>query len=205
MSSTALLLNADYTPLRPIPWERAIELVLEGKAQTVEEYAGKLIRSASESWPWPAVVRLFRQERQRTRIKFSRRNILARDNHTCMYCGARPIGRDGRPRLEDLTYDHVVPRAQARDGKVRLPWNGKIVDVSCWENAATACYECNSTKGARTPDQAGMTLRAIPKRPSPFDVFRMTMRRVHIPMEWQTYLPQDSMWKDYWDCELASD
>ena len=178
-------------------------LVLEGKAQIIEEYVGKIIRSASDSWPWPAVVRLMRQEKQRTRIKFSRANILARDNYTCMYCGARPVGRDGRPRLDDLTYDHVVPRAHGRDGKVRLPWNGKTVDVSCWENAATACYDCNSTKGARTPEQAGMKLQTLPKRPSPFDVFRMTLRRVHIPTEWQNYLPQDSVWREYWDVELS--
>lgn len=205
MSSAVLLINADYTPLRPIPWERAITLVLEEKANVVEEYAGKMIRSASETWPWPAVIRLVRQERVRTRIKFSRANILARDNYTCCYCGVQPKAKDGRPRIDDLTYDHVVPRAHGRDNKVRLPWNGKTVDVSCWENAATACYDCNSTKADRTPEQAGMKMLFLPKRPSPFDVFRMSLRRVKIPMEWAQFLPDSAQhWAGYWDAELES-
>jgi hypothetical protein len=33
----ALLLNADYRPIRVIPWQRAVVLVLEGTARVVED------------------------------------------------------------------------------------------------------------------------------------------------------------------------
>ena len=35
-----------------------------------------------------------------------------------------------------------------------------------WENVVAACFHCNSRKGGRTPQQAGMPLLAVPYRPS---------------------------------------
>lgn len=71
--------------------------------------------------------------------------LFARDGHLCMYCG------DELPRPL-LTRDHVVPLS--RGGR----------DV--WENVVCACIGCNSRKGNRTPQQAGMPLLAVPYRPS---------------------------------------
>lgn len=71
--------------------------------------------------------------------------LFARDAYLCMYCGSR----FNRPQL---TRDHVVP--VSRGGR------------DCWENVVTACFHCNSRKGSRTPQQAGMPLLAVPYRPS---------------------------------------
>jgi 5-methylcytosine-specific restriction endonuclease McrA len=71
--------------------------------------------------------------------------LFARDQWICLYCNA-----DGR-RLP-LTRDHVVPTSKG----------GKDV----WENVVSACIHCNSKKGGRTPQQAGMPLLAVPFRPS---------------------------------------
>ena len=71
--------------------------------------------------------------------------LFARDANLCMYCG------DEFPR-HALTRDHVVP--VSRGGR----------DV--WENVVCACHACNSHKGGRTPQQAGMPLLAVPYRPS---------------------------------------
>ena len=71
--------------------------------------------------------------------------LFARDAHLCLYCGSE-FGR------HTLTRDHVVPIS--RGGH----------DV--WENVVTACFHCNSHKGGRTPQQAGMPLLAVPYRPS---------------------------------------
>ena len=71
--------------------------------------------------------------------------LFARDANLCMYCG------DEFPR-HALTRDHVVP--VSRGGR----------DV--WENVVCACHACNSRKGGRTPQQAGMPLLAVPYRPS---------------------------------------
>ncbi|MAL04165.1 MAG: HNH endonuclease [Arenimonas sp.] len=71
--------------------------------------------------------------------------LFARDRNLCMYCG-KEYGR------HSLTRDHVVP--VSRGGR----------DV--WENVVCACFHCNSRKGGRTPQQAGMPLLAVPYRPS---------------------------------------
>ncbi len=71
--------------------------------------------------------------------------LFARDHWICLYCGS-----DGK-RLP-LTRDHVIPTSKG----------GRDV----WENVVSACIHCNSKKGGRTPQQAGMPLLAVPFRPS---------------------------------------
>ena len=71
--------------------------------------------------------------------------LFARDQHLCLYCG------NTYPR-STLTRDHVQPVSKG----------GRDI----WENVVTACYHCNSRKGNRTPQQAGMPLLAVPYRPS---------------------------------------
>ena len=71
--------------------------------------------------------------------------LFARDGSLCMYCG-KEYGR------HSLTRDHVMPISKGgRD---------------TWENVVCACFHCNSRKGGRTPQQAGMPLLAVPFRPS---------------------------------------
>ena len=71
--------------------------------------------------------------------------LFARDAHLCLYCG------NDFPRPQ-LTRDHVLPVSKG----------GRDV----WENVVAACFHCNSRKGNRTPQQAGMPLLAVPYRPS---------------------------------------
>jgi 5-methylcytosine-specific restriction endonuclease McrA len=78
-------------------------------------------------------------------VTFSRRNIFKRDHYTCQYCGAQPGS-------EELTLDHVLPRAQG--------------GVSSWENCVLSCVACNKGKADRTPEQARMKLRKQPIRPA---------------------------------------
>ncbi len=80
-----------------------------------------------------------------TTVPFSRRNIYKRDKYTCQYCGEQPS-------VEELTIDHVLPRAQG--------------GTSTWENCVLACVECNKRKADRTPQQACMRLRHEPGRPA---------------------------------------
>jgi 5-methylcytosine-specific restriction endonuclease McrA len=78
-------------------------------------------------------------------VTFSRRNVFKRDHNTCQYCGVQPGS-------EELTIDHVVPRAQG--------------GVSSWTNCVLACMACNKHKADRTPEQAKMRLRKPPVRPA---------------------------------------
>lgn len=201
MSQHALLLNANYEPLKIIPWERAILLLLEEKVDLVVGYATEFIRSVSLAFEKPAVVRLREFHKLNSRVRFNRQNVLARDNYTCQYCQARPA-RNGKPDLEALTLDHVVPRAQSKNGFVKLPWSGATVSVTCWQNIVTACYDCNANKADRTPAQAKITLRSNPRPPNTADALRMVLTKTRIPNEWEDWLPHDSVWRSYWTAEL---
>jgi 5-methylcytosine-specific restriction endonuclease McrA len=94
----------------------------------------------------PEVITLTRFDRQPVRaVTFSRRNIFKRDRFQCQYCGINPGS-------EELTIDHVVPRAQG--------------GVSSWTNCVLACVECNKRKADRTPQQAAMRLKRAPACPT---------------------------------------
>lgn len=94
----------------------------------------------------PEVVTLARYDRLPTSaVTFSRRNVYKRDHYTCQYCGSQPGS-------EELTIDHVAPRAQG--------------GTSTWENCVLACIACNKRKADRTPGEAGMRLRSKPVRPA---------------------------------------
>lgn len=186
-----LLLNADEKPLQVVPWERAVVLMMEDKVRLVRQRADWVIRSASQEIPWPSIVALKTYVRFRGKIKFQRRNVFARDDWTCQYCGLRPLTPDGLPATERLTMDHVVPRSQSVDNRqVELPWSrGKFVGVTSWENILTACGPCNRTKADRTPSQAHMMpLYGWPKRPSPLSALRIIMRKTGLPDDWEEHL-----------------
>lgn len=69
--------------------------------------------------------------------------IRQRDGDSCRYCGQDVNWKDRRgPR--GATYDHVIPRGG-----------------NTFENVVVACRRCNSSKGARTPEQAGVLLREV--------------------------------------------
>jgi|SRR3989344_4041663 len=193
MANHVLQLNADYTPQKLIRWERAIELILDGKATLVESTEGRFVRSARLALPWPAVIALKKYSINRGKVRFHQRSVIARDNYTCQYCGIHDSA--GR-----LTMDHVIPRAQAKDNRVYLPWSKKWVSISCWENCVAACKSCNSNKADRTPAQANMKLGTIPRIPTSADTVRIMLGRIKsVPSEWMTYLPDS--WKFEHDSE----
>lgn len=186
-----LQLNADYAPMKTTSWSRAVEMLLDGTAISVEDIPDKFIRSEKLVMPWPSVITLRRYKNVRNRVRFSARAVLARDNHTCQYCGFAPTLPDGRPDRNQLTMDHVVPRAQSKNGKVYSTTKKAWIAVTCWENATTACRRCNQSKADRTPLQAGMVLRSLPRLPTTGDVMRMSLLKMRgVPTAWKTYLPE---------------
>ena len=143
LAGHVLVLNADFQALAVCSVERAAVLVMLHKAELVEAHAGRALRSASTSLPWPSVVRLRGYVRVPYRkVLLTRRNLLRRDAHACQYCGA----------TERLTLDHVLPRSRGGE--------------DAWENLVAACTRWNNRKGNRTPEEAGMPLARPPFRPS---------------------------------------
>jgi 5-methylcytosine-specific restriction endonuclease McrA len=108
-------------------------------------------------------------------VKFSRRNIYVRDNHTCQYCGVMP------PR-DELTIDHVIPRS--RGGQ------------SLWENVVLACMRCNMKKGSRLPNEAGLKLLTEPHKPHWLACSNFNVRPIANSL-WQKFIDNA-----YWNTPL---
>lgn len=168
MQLRALVLNPWMQPTGTIHWQAAVVLAVTSKCDVLEEYDVDC-NSPSVSLKIPAVVRVRRAFRKhKDGVNFSRNNILARDGYRCCYCGTRK-----KPR--DLNYDHVLPRIQG----------GKTV----WENIVTSCYPCNSRKGGRTPQQAGMRMHYQPYRPVALNAAQPLLLDLDkVPDQWRPYL-----------------
>ena len=99
-----LVLDVGYQPINTVPFTRALSYIAKGKVEVLEEYEQPI----HPDWQAPAVVRLTHWIQPfQSRVKFSRQNVLARDRWRwrCQYCGERKATRE-------LTFDHVLPRAQ---------------------------------------------------------------------------------------------
>ena len=124
----------------------------------------------------PRVIRLLSYDKlPKQTVKFNRRNIFARDNNQCQYCGKK------FPTSE-LSLDHVVPRSQGGQ--------------TTWENIVCACVACNVRKGGRTPREANMHLIRKPEKPkrSPMLNLKLTQKKYS---SWQSFIDNA-----YWNVEL---
>lgn len=145
MSQEVLVLNSDYEPLNVCNLHRAIVLVYLGKADVLHAQGeAEWIASAEgEKMYAPSVVKLRHHVRRPLpELRLSRRSVFARDNYTCQYCGSTS---------KDLTIDHVLPKRHG--GGMH------------WENLVACCRRCNTRKGDKTPEKAGMKLLRQPRRP----------------------------------------
>ena len=163
MDASVLVLNQDYQPLSVCSVQRSVKLLFMDKAEMLHDYPDRKIRTVSDEYSYPSVIRLRRYiNLPYTKIVLSRRNIMKRDGNRCQYCG---IGRN-------LTIDHVVPRS--RGGR------------DTWENLVTACDDCNVRKGNRTPEEAGMPLKKKPYRPVHITFLQSILGSVED--DWKPYL-----------------
>jgi len=196
LEEQVLVLNKRWLPLRTVTVQEAIGLVAKGSAFILEPEtyaqhhlvswndvsrakaalgAGAVIRSSYLTLVPPEVIILSKYEKQgASNVIFSRRNLFKRDRYTCQYCGVQP-GPDS------LTMDHLIPRSKG----------GKSV----WDNVVLACVECNKRKADKTPEQAGMKLRKVPKKPS-WKTLMQVNPRLHRE-SWETFLS-----RAYWDVAL---
>ena len=150
----------------------------------VSEYRARHFREEDDDWvrtvnseiQVPRVIRLLAYEKlPKQTVKFNRRNIFARDNNQCQYCGKKFA-------TSDLSLDHILPRSQGGG--------------SSWENVVCACIKCNVRKGGRTPKQAHMGLIRKPEKPkrSPLLSMKLTQKKY---ISWQSFLDNA-----YWNVEL---
>lgn len=195
LNQPTLILNKNWTPIRVGTVQEAIGLVAKGSALIIEpetyathnliswndvskareKFGDSIIRSAQLRIVAPEVIVLTEYMGVGARgVVFSRRNLFKRDKYTCQYCGVQP-GPD------ELTVDHVHPKS--RGGK------------SSFDNCVLACVECNKKKANRTPDEADMKLKKVPKKPT----WKMLAQvSPHVKREsWDMFLD-----RAYWDIAL---
>ena len=171
----ALVLNADFRPLRYFPlslisWQEALRAVFLDRVTVVAEYDA-VVRSPSRSLRLPSVVALRDYRKVERGVPFTRYNVFLRDRFTCQYCG-------GAFAAKDLQFEHVMPRSRG--------------GVTSWQNIVAACGACNGAKA----DRMEMKPMRQPRAP--------TARELHLASRDypQHYLHES--WSDYlyWDSEL---
>jgi 5-methylcytosine-specific restriction endonuclease McrA len=202
LEASVLVLNKLFMAIHIISVKRAFILLCKELAEVVSfdegtfstydfatwrevsQYRARNFRHEDDDWvrtpttelQVPRVIRLLGYDKlPKQTVKFNRRNIFARDNNQCQYCGKK------FPTTE-LSLDHVVPRTQGGQ--------------STWENIVCACVNCNVRKGGRTPREAHMTLFRRPEKPkrSPLLNLKLTHRKYQ---SWRTFLDNA-----YWSVEL---
>lgn len=167
MSTAVLLLNASYEPIRPISFRRAMSLIVEGRAETVASVKDKFVHSPSKTFDWPSVVRLIKYVKipwKKTRVAFSKKNVLVRDSHECCYCDKRKAD----------SIDHVLPRSRGGENS--------------WTNLVASCVKCNTEKSDRTPEEAGMKMRFQPFAPASEVYLEVHSRYSTNRSDWLEYL-----------------
>lgn len=195
---SVLVLNRHYQPVHVTSVKRAFTLLYMGAARVIEpdfstfdfeswsEIAiaaeHDVIHTIGRAIRVPRVIVLQMYDRlPKTRVRFSRLNIYARDGNTCQYCGQT------LPRTH-LNLDHVIPRA--RGGR------------TTWENVVCCCVPCNLKKGSKLAFEVGMKLLKLPVRPKWTPTFRAPGGRV-AHREWLPFLGLVDA--SYWNTELIDE
>ncbi len=186
-----LVLNRNWQPVHVATVARSLTLLWNEAAQVIDPDDFRLynwsdwaqlapkegepfIRTVSSRMRVPEVLTLTHHDKPRQNaVTFSRRNVFKRDHATCQYCGVRP-------GTEELTIDHVLPRAQG--------------GLTTWENCVLACVACNARKANRTPEQANMKLKKLPHRPAWKPLYDTSAIRV---ASWSRFLSEA-----YWTVSL---
>lgn len=190
-----LVLNSAWMPIDRKPWVDAFGDLLSGRAEVVDTYEDKTMKSGEsrkvlpytfdalrtdnpQIWKVPSIIRFIgKAVFVRRYVRFNRHNVWLRDKGQCQYCGARTT-------MSDFTYDHVLPFS--RGGK------------TCWENIVVACIPCNHHKANRTPQEAKMRLQRRPFRPEhlPGQVSPTLRWREGMPDSWKSFLASVSYWHE---------
>ncbi len=193
LETNVLVLNRFYMAIRVVNVRRAFTLLYRDCAEVIDQESGQYVSYDFESWcelsqltsmdkqpgeefiqavgfelQVPRIARLTRFDKMPMQtVRFNRKNLFARDEHTCQYCGKHESS-------QKLSLDHVVPRSHG--------------GPTTWENIVCCCLRCNSRKGGRTPKQARMQLRTAPVKPR---VSPLLVQSVEDPRYkcWKTFLP----------------
>ncbi len=163
-----LRLNSMGQPQKWIPWQAAVCLYSRGMiawtaGESLFTFHGGTCRLTGErsSITINSIIAV-RQSRYAKKVRrgvppLNNHELFRRDGHLCMYCGHEYSAAM-------LTRDHVVPLS--RGGRDQ------------WSNVVAACRHCNTRKGNRTPEEAGLQLLAVPYVPNWAEYLALCNRRI---------------------------
>lgn len=185
-SERTLVLNSNYQVVGIVPWERAVTLIYEDSAETlcnwendkkVEVAYDRCVSNSNKKYIYqvPAIIVLKNNNvlpRHRA-VKFSKINVLYRDDFVCQYCGYKGENGLGH-KQKKMTIDHVHP--VSKGGK------------TSFDNCVAACGECNSKKGNHLLQEVEMVLMKKPSAPSVGVLLKRKMSRKKIHNSWVQYL-----------------
>lgn len=170
LSSTPLILRLDVAgaPIRWIPWQDAVclysrNLVAWTAGDNAFTFRGGFARGRAErsSITVHSIIAIKHSKRgqhpKRHVPPLSNHELFRRDGYLCLYCG-------GHFPEHQLTRDHVVPLSRG--------------GIDRWSNVVSACRQCNTRKGGRTPEQAAMPLLAVPYVPNWAEFLALSNRRI---------------------------
>lgn len=193
LDTNVLVLNRFYMAIRVINVRRTFTLLYRQCAEVISHEDDQYLSYDFDSWcelsqltslekqpgedyiravgfelRVPRIVRLTRFDRMPVQtVRFNRKNLFARDEHTCQYCGrSEPTNK--------LSLDHVIPRSHG--------------GPTTWENIVCCCLRCNSRKGGRTPQQARMQLLTRPTKPRFNPLLAQSIEDPRYEC-WKTFLP----------------
>lgn len=203
LTQRVLVLNKGYNPIRIISVREAFIKLYAEVAEVVTVEDGNYCNYDFDSWAEvselkekledigelddvvyscrltlivPRIIRLLSYDKVPKRtLKLTRKNIYARDELRCQYCGKEFS-------TEELNLDHVIPKAQGGEAS--------------WSNLATSCIYCNTKKAGRSPKEAHMKLIKQPVEPK-----YNSLLQVHIESKkygaWAAFISSA-----YWNTEL---
>lgn len=195
LDSNVLVLNRLFQAIQITSVKKAFCLLYKGHVKVVEpDYTtytwenwrdipvqpqDEVIRTPRALIKVPRVILLLHyDELPPHEVRFTRKNIYFRDRSRCQYCGRRAS-------TKELNLDHIVPLS--RGGR------------STWENVVCCCVRCNTRKGSRLPEEAGMRLVKEPRKPRWHPLVKISFSTGRVEA-WRNFLDLA-----YWNVELIDD
>ena len=151
-----IALDRNYFPMQEFTRRKAICAVVTGRAHILNPSNFEkrfTLEGAIELIVFPSAIACNESKLLMGRLE---RCVLKRDRHVCQYEGCSN---------KATTVDHVIPSCQGGQ--------------TTWQNLVGCCLACNQKKGGRTPEQAAMKLKNIPKGPRAhlFERFQQLVNR----------------------------
>jgi len=161
-----LKLDAGGLPVGWIHWQTAVTLYARNRVrwETGEErfpIAGGINARTGErsQFEISSIIAVADRSKRYTHgvPLLTNRTLFQRDHNLCLYCGLQF-------NPTQLTRDHVMPASRGGE--------------TTWLNCVTACRDCNQAKDARTPEESGMKLLAVPYTPNLAEYLILQNRKI---------------------------